>query len=67
MSRQRIVALASGSGSLLQALLDAEIGADVVAVGADRPGIPALGRASDAASFVVPVTDYADRGHGITP
>lgn len=61
MSRQRIVALASGSGTLLQALLDAEFGADVVAVGADRPGIPALGRAPDAASFVVPVTDYPDR------
>jgi phosphoribosylglycinamide formyltransferase-1 len=61
VSRQRIVALASGSGTLLQALLDADIGADIVAVGADRPAVPALERAPGAASFVIPVSDYADR------
>lgn len=61
MSRQRIVALASGSGTLLQALLDADLGADVVAVGADRSGIAALDRARDAATFVVPLADYPDR------
>ncbi len=35
----------------------------MVAVGADRPGIPALGRADAAgvATFVVPVGDYPDR------
>lgn len=61
MSRQRILALASGSGTLLQALLDAEIGADVVAVGSDRPGVAALQRAPASATFVVPVSDYQTR------
>jgi len=57
----------SGSGSNLQALLDAcrirSYGADVVAVGADRHDIPALQRASRAAvpTFVLPVADFADR------
>ncbi len=63
----RLVVLVSGSGSNLQALLDASrirsYGAKVVAVGADRGHIPALQRASDAAvpSFVLPVADCADR------
>jgi len=63
----RLVVLVSGTGSNLQALLDAcadpSYGAVVVAVGADRPGIPALGRADAAgvATFVVPVGDYPDR------
>jgi phosphoribosylglycinamide formyltransferase-1 len=61
VSRQRIVALASGSGTLLQALVQAETGADVVAVGADRPSIPALQRAPGAATFVVPVSGYRTR------
>jgi phosphoribosylglycinamide formyltransferase-1 len=61
VSRQRIVALASGSGTLLQALAGAETGADVVAVGTDRPDIPALGRAPGAAAFIVPVGDYPSR------
>ena len=63
MNRQRIVALASGSGTLLQALLDAppDTGAAVVAVGADRSGIPALSRAPGIPSFVVPVADYPNR------
>lgn len=63
MSGNRIVALASGSGTLLQALLDAsaEIGADVVAIGADRPGIPALERGAGLATFVVPVSDFGSR------
>jgi len=58
------VALASGSGTLLQALADASaaIGAQVVAVGADRPDIPALDRVPGAARFVVPVGAFADRG-----
>lgn len=59
--------LASGSGSTLQALLDAGrregFGARVVAVGADRPGIEALRRASDAGAdtFVVRLSDHPDR------
>jgi phosphoribosylglycinamide formyltransferase 1 len=63
----RLVVLASGSGTLLQALLDAAedpaYGATVVAVGADRDGIGALTRA-DAAGvprFVHRVGDCADR------
>ena len=61
MSRQRIVALASGSGTLLQALAAAETGADVVAVGTDRPGIPALERAPGATAVIVPVGEYPSR------
>lgn len=45
----RLVVLVSGSGTLLQALLDAiaagEVPAEVVAVGADRTGIEGLARA----------------------
>jgi phosphoribosylglycinamide formyltransferase-1 len=63
VSGNRIVALASGSGTLLQALLDAraEFGADVVAIGADRAGIPALARGAGLARFVVPVSDFDSR------
>jgi phosphoribosylglycinamide formyltransferase-1 len=63
----RIVALVSGSGTNLQALLDAgadpAYGAAVVAVGADRPGILALKRAEDAGlpTFVLRVADFPDR------
>jgi phosphoribosylglycinamide formyltransferase 1 len=62
----RIVVLVSGSGTLLQALLDA-VGpaypATVVAVGADRDGIEALGRAERAGvpTFVVRLRDHPDR------
>jgi phosphoribosylglycinamide formyltransferase-1 len=58
----------SGSGTNLQALLDActdpAFGARVVAVGADRPGIEALRRAERAGvpTFVHRVADAADRG-----
>ena len=64
----RLVVLASGSGSTLQALLDASrdpaYGARVVAVGTDRAGAPALERAAAAGvpAFVVEVRDHADRG-----
>jgi phosphoribosylglycinamide formyltransferase-1 len=46
----RVVVLASGSGTLLQALLDeaAAIDVQVVAVVADRPGVAALDRALEA-------------------
>jgi phosphoribosylglycinamide formyltransferase-1 len=64
---KRVVALASGSGTLLQALLDAVLdptyGAQVVAVGSDRPGIAAFKRAEAAGvpGFVVAPAGYADR------
>jgi phosphoribosylglycinamide formyltransferase-1 len=60
----RLVVLVSGSGTLLQALLDShDPGAQVVAVGADRGGIEGLARAERAGieRFVVRVGDYADR------
>lgn len=67
-ARARIVVLVSGSGTNLQALLDA-IDADpaypvrVVAVGADRGGITGLERAAGAGlpTFVRRVKDYASR------
>ena len=59
--------LVSGSGSNLQALLDAaddpSYGAAVVAVGADRPAVEGLARAERRGlpTFVVPVRDFATR------
>ncbi|MGO1054151.1 phosphoribosylglycinamide formyltransferase [Crossiella sp. CA198] len=63
----RIVALVSGSGTLLQALLDAaavpDYPATVVAVGADRGGIEGLARAERAGipTFTVRLREHADR------
>jgi phosphoribosylglycinamide formyltransferase-1 len=63
----RLVVLVSGSGSNLQALLDATadeaFGARVVAVGADRDGIAGLDRARAAGvpTFVLRVKDFPDR------
>lgn len=64
----RLVVLVSGSGTNLQALLDAiaadpGYGCEVVAVGADRDGIAGLERAEGAGipTFVVKVKDHADR------
>ncbi|WP_431727790.1 phosphoribosylglycinamide formyltransferase [Verrucosispora sp. TAA-831] len=63
----RIVVLVSGSGSNLQALLDATAdpayGARVVAVGADRDGIAGLDRAAAAGvpTFVARVKDHPSR------
>jgi len=63
----RLVVLVSGSGSNLQALLDATAdpayGAQVVAVGADRNGIAGLDRAAAAGvpTFVDPVKAYGTR------
>ncbi|WP_219825834.1 phosphoribosylglycinamide formyltransferase [Nonomuraea typhae] len=63
----RLVVLVSGSGTNLQALLDASAdpayGARVVAVGADREGIEGLARAERAGipTFVEKVGDHADR------
>ena len=58
----RLVVLISGTGTLLQALIDATAdpgyGAEIVAVGADRPGIAGLERAARAGipTFVEPLS-----------
>jgi phosphoribosylglycinamide formyltransferase 1 len=63
----RLVVLASGTGTNLQALLDAcadpSFGARVVGVGADRDGIEALARAERAGvpTFVVRLADHPSR------
>jgi phosphoribosylglycinamide formyltransferase-1 len=62
----RIVVLASGSGTNLQAILDRLHGRDgieVVGVGSDKPGARALERARAAAveTAVFPRDDYPDR------
>ncbi len=63
----RLVVLVSGTGTLLQALLDAAAdpayGAEVVAVGSDRSGIAGLERAERAgiATFVESLPSGADR------
>lgn len=63
----RLAVLASGTGSTLQALLDAcadeAFGVTVVAVGADRPDTGALKRAAAAGAdtFVLRVQDYPSR------
>jgi len=67
VSPGRLVALVSGSGTNLQALLDASAdpgyGAEVVAVGADRKDIEGLVRAERAGvpTFIVRVEDHASR------
>ncbi|MCD9873439.1 MULTISPECIES: phosphoribosylglycinamide formyltransferase [Streptomyces] len=67
---KRLVVLVSGSGTNLQALLDAiatsgveAYGAEIVAVGADRAGIEGLARAERAGlpTFVTRVKDYETR------
>lgn len=63
----RLVVLASGAGTILQALLDAcadpAYGAEVVAVCSDRAGVAALDRAHAVGvlAVVVDYRDYADR------
>ncbi|MBD5829627.1 phosphoribosylglycinamide formyltransferase [Janibacter melonis] len=63
----RLVVLVSGSGTTLQALLDAcadpAYGAQVVAVGSDRPDVEGLRRAERAGvpTFVLRIGDHADR------
>lgn len=65
----RLVVLVSGSGTNLQALLDAcedpAYGARVVAVGADRDGIEGLARAERAGvpTFVKAVGQFSTREH----
>lgn len=64
---KKLVVLVSGSGSNLQALIDAsresDYGAEVVAVGADRDGTYGLKRAEDAGipTFVRKVRDFDTR------
>jgi phosphoribosylglycinamide formyltransferase-1 len=63
----RLVVLVSGEGTNLQALIDAcrdaDYGAQVVAVGADRAGIKALNRANQAGieTFTVRLKDHPTR------
>jgi phosphoribosylglycinamide formyltransferase-1 len=63
----RLVVLASGSGTTLQALLDASaapsFGAQVVAVGTDRTGIEAIARAerAGAETFTCRTSQYGER------
>jgi phosphoribosylglycinamide formyltransferase 1 len=63
----RLVVLISGSGTLLQALIDAcadpAYGAQIVAVGSDRPGIEGLERAlrANIPTFVQSLPDHATR------
>ncbi len=65
--RSRLVVLASGEGTLLQHLIDAcaadPTGPQVVAVGVDRHGTRAVGRAQGAGieTFACRVTDHQDR------
>ncbi|MBM0124660.1 phosphoribosylglycinamide formyltransferase [Pimelobacter simplex] len=68
-ARPRLVVLVSGSGTNLQALLDASAdpayGARVVAVGADRDDIEGLARAERAGvpTFVAKVSDHSSRAY----
>lgn len=63
----RIVVLVSGTGSNLQAVIDAidagELPVEIVAVGADRPGTAGIERSEAAGleTFVVNFKDYARR------
>jgi phosphoribosylglycinamide formyltransferase-1 len=66
VSAFRIVVLASGSGTNLQAILDRLHGGgevEVVGVGSDRPGARALARAREAGvpTALFPAGDYEDR------
>jgi phosphoribosylglycinamide formyltransferase-1 len=66
-SPARLVVLVSGGGTNLQALIDAtagpDFGAEIVAVGSDRPDVEGLARAERAGvpTFCLPVGEFADR------
>jgi formyltetrahydrofolate-dependent phosphoribosylglycinamide formyltransferase len=63
-SEARLVVLASGAGTTLQALLDdPQLRPLIRAVGSDRPAAAALdrARAANVETFTVPLSDYADR------
>lgn len=57
MTDARLVVLASGTGTLLQAILDSRVSGCVAAVGSDLASAPALARAESAgiATFVAPM------------
>jgi len=59
----RILVLASGSGTLLQALLDSPISPAIVAVGSDTASAYAIERAAEAGkdTFIISPADFADR------
>jgi phosphoribosylglycinamide formyltransferase 1 len=60
----RLVVLASGSGTTLQAIVDdPELGAQVIAAGTDVAGCPAMQRADAAglSTFAVALSDYPER------
>ncbi|HEY3736276.1 MAG TPA: phosphoribosylglycinamide formyltransferase [Jatrophihabitans sp.] len=60
----RLVVLASGSGSTLQAIIDdAFLGRQVAAAGTDVPGCPAMTRAAEKGieTFTVAPADHPDR------
>jgi len=60
----RVVVLVSGSGTLLQSLLDCDSPSlEIVAVGSDRPDIEGLARAQARGipTFTVEPSDFADR------
>src|SRR5258706_7157018 len=67
LMRSRLLVLASGEGTLLQHLIDAcatgSVRAQIVAVGSDRDGTRAAGRAEAAGieTFVCRVGDYDGR------
>ncbi len=67
VSQSRLLVLVSGTGSILQALLDAcaspGFGAQIVAVGADRDGTGGVARAQVAGlpTFVRRLKDFPDR------
>ncbi len=62
-SKPRLVVLASGAGTLLQALLDSPVGMHVCAVGSDNPHCHAIERARQRAipTFSVAVEDCSSR------
>ncbi len=59
----RVLLLASGSGSVLQALLDSGVRGAIIAVGSDRPQAGALQRAQSAGveTFVVDFDGFQER------
>ena len=59
----RLVVLASGSGSTLQAILEADLPATIVAAGTDRGDCQAMDRAcaADIETFALEVADYPSR------
>jgi phosphoribosylglycinamide formyltransferase-1 len=69
VSQSRLLVLVSGTGTILQALLDAcqreDYGGQVVAVGADRDGTGGVARAEAAGipTFVRKLADFPDRVH----